>query len=162
MGGLSTCVQLHFVARRRSVGSPHLPLYYLVSPWAAQAIDLLEVEGTRRRTLPARSSRYACVPRAYSFVLSNGLSFRHDGTVKSVFQPAIQPRSGWMSMTWSQFVMENVPESTPLGKLEKCAWCKSQWIINSIKKYSNWIRHLRVYIYICKLIMFVLEPHNYS
>jgi len=70
MGGLSTRVQLHFVPGRRSAGSPHLSLYHLVSPWAARAIDLLEVEGTRRRTLPARSSRYACVPRAYGSVLA--------------------------------------------------------------------------------------------
>lgn len=62
MGGLSIRAQLHFIPRRRSAGSPHLPLYHLVSPWATRAIDLLEVEGTRRRTLPARSSRYACVP----------------------------------------------------------------------------------------------------
>lgn len=95
MGGLSTRVQLHFIPRRRSAGSPHLPLYHLVSPWAARAIDLLEVEGTRRRTLPARSSRYACVPRVYGFVLaslSRTVPFCYDGAVKSAFEPAVRPR----------------------------------------------------------------------
>lgn len=73
MGGLSARVQLHFIPGRRSAGTPHLPLYHLVSPWAARAIDLLEVEGTRRRTLPARSSRYARVCRARLRLRSLGL-----------------------------------------------------------------------------------------
>lgn len=53
--------------------SSHLPLYptwyHLGAAW--RAIDLLEVEGTRRRTLPARSSRYACAARAYGFALAS-------------------------------------------------------------------------------------------
>lgn len=66
MGGVSIYVQLHFVPRRRSVGSHHtfpsIPTWYhLGAAW--RAIALLEVEGTRRRTLPARSSRYACAAR---------------------------------------------------------------------------------------------------
>lgn len=81
MGGASTCVQLHFVRKRRFASTPHLSLYYLVSPWVARARSTSSSwrerseAHCRTRVRDTRVSRAARARLLRAFVLASTDSF---------------------------------------------------------------------------------------